>query len=141
MTAVCWQLGPGVGLGLLLVAGAAGNVLTAAVHGRDHTSVGASTAVFGAIGVLAALRIAAPRRVGSIARKTWVVSRREPGAARPARHRTDADVLAHLFGFLAGGGLGLLAALTRRSAPPAPVQAVLGLAAAVVVAGAWRLAF
>jgi rhomboid protease GluP len=141
VTAVCWQLGPGLGLSLLLVAGVAGNVLTAAVHGRDHTSVGASTAVFGAIGVLAALRVVAPRRVGSIARKTWVILGASLALLALLGTGPDADVLAHLFGFLAGGGLGLLVALTLRSIPPAPVQAVLGLAAAATVAGAWRLAF
>jgi membrane associated rhomboid family serine protease len=46
MTAVCWHLGPGLGAWLLLLAGAAGNLLTAAVHGGGHSSVGASTAVF-----------------------------------------------------------------------------------------------
>ena len=61
MTAVCWHLGPGVGLWLLLLAGAGGNAVTAAVHGSDHVSVGASTAIFGAIGILAALRIIAGR--------------------------------------------------------------------------------
>src|SRR5258706_365194 len=57
LTAVCWYLGAGVGLGLTLLAGAGGNALTALVHHADHVSVGASTAVFGAIGILAALRI------------------------------------------------------------------------------------
>src|SRR5207249_906367 len=33
VTAVCQQLGPGVGLWLVLLAGAGGNALTAAVHG------------------------------------------------------------------------------------------------------------
>src|SRR5262245_54119267 len=65
LTAVCWELGSGVGLWLVLLAGAGGNALTAVVHRGDHVSVGASTAVFGAVGVLAALQIVRPGGVGS----------------------------------------------------------------------------
>ena len=52
-----------------------------------------------------------------------------------------ADLLAHLFGFLLGGGLGLIAALTIRWIPPAPVQWLLAAAAGAAVVGAWRAAF
>jgi rhomboid protease GluP len=55
--AACDQLGPGVGLWLVLLAGTAGNALTAVAYGTQHNSVGASTAMFGAIGILAATRI------------------------------------------------------------------------------------
>src|SRR5437867_4151193 len=74
VTAVCQQLGPGVGLWLVLLAGAGGNALTAAVHGAGHVSVGASTAIFGAVGILAGLRILTPGRVGSRLGKWWVVT-------------------------------------------------------------------
>ncbi len=47
--AVSQQLGPGVGLCVLLLAGAGGNALTAIAHGTRHDSVGASTAMFGAM--------------------------------------------------------------------------------------------
>jgi len=63
VTAVCQELGSGVGLWLLLLAGAGGNAITATVHRAGHVSVGASTAMFGAIGVLAGLRIVAAGRV------------------------------------------------------------------------------
>jgi len=139
MTAVCWYLGPGVGLWLLLLAGAGGNAVTAAVHGGDHISVGASTATFGAIGILAALRIAGRAEAGG--RKSWVVI--GAGLALLALLGTGphADLLAHLFGFLVGGGLGLIAALTIRRVPPAPFQWLLAAAAGAAVVGAWRVAF
>src|SRR2546429_242096 len=73
-TAVCQQLGPGAGLWLLLRAGAGGSALTATAHGRGHVSVGASTAIFGAVGILAGLRIVTPGRVGSTPAKGWVVA-------------------------------------------------------------------
>jgi len=139
MTAVCWHLGPGVGLWLLLLAGAGGNALTAAVHGGDHVSVGASTAVFGAIGILAALQITR-RRAGSSGMKSWVVIAASLALLALLGTGPHADVLAHLFGFLVGGGLGLIAALTIRWTLPAPVQWLLVAAAGAAVAGAWRLA-
>lgn len=138
--AVCRYLGPGVGLWLLLLAGAGGNMLTAAVHGGGHVSVGASTAVFGAIGSLSVLRIAASGRAGATTRKSWVVI--AAGLALLALLGTgpDADLLAHLFGLLVGGGLGLIAGLMVRWTPPAPLQWLLATAAGAAVCGAWRLA-
>lgn len=140
VTAVCRQLGPGVGLGLLLLAGAGGNVLTAAAHGANHVSVGASTSLFGAIGILAALRIV-PGRVGSKARRWWVVIAASLTLLALLGTGPEADVLAHVFGFLVGAGLGSTTALTLRQIPPAPVQWLLAAAAGAAVTGAWRTAF
>jgi rhomboid protease GluP len=140
MTAVCWHLGPGIGLWLLLLAGAGGNAVTAAVHGGDHVSVGASTATFGAIGILAALRIIGGR-AGAGGRKSWVVIAASLALLALLGTGPHADLLAHLFGFLLGGGLGLIAALTIRWNPPTPVQWLLAAAAGTAVVGAWRVAF
>src|SRR5438445_12600842 len=75
--AVGHQLGPGVGLCVLLLAGAGGNALTAIAHGTRHDSVGASTAMCGAIGILAATRVVS-RGADPAARELWNV-----GAATP----------------------------------------------------------
>jgi len=140
VTAVCWQLGPGVGLWLLLLAGAGGNAITAAVQGGDHVAVGASTATFGAIGILAALRIIGGRAAAG-GRKSWVVIAASLALLAFLGTGPHVDLLAHLFGFLLGLGLGLIAALTIRSIPPAPVQWLLAAAAGAAVVGAWRVAF
>src|SRR5262249_44573378 len=140
MTAVCWRLGPGGGLWRLLRGGAGGTAITAAVHGGDHVSVGASTANFGAIGILAALRIIAGR-AGVGGRKSWVVIAASLALLALLGTGPHADLLAHLFGFLVGGGLGLTVALTIRRVPSAPVQWLLAAAAGAAVVGAWRLAF
>jgi membrane associated rhomboid family serine protease len=139
-TAVCWSLGQGVGLWLLLLAGVGGNLLTAAVHGGGHVSVGASTAVFGAIGILAALRILTPARVGSRARTSWIVVAASLALLALLGTGVHADVLAHLFGVVVGGGLGALATVVQRRRLPAWLEALLVLGAAGVLAGAWRLA-
>jgi membrane associated rhomboid family serine protease len=113
--AVCRYVGVTVGWSLLLVAGAGGNLLTAYVHGPGHVSVGASTAVFGAIGVLAALRIVAPDRTASTRRKWWVVVAAVLALLAMLGTSPDADVLAHLFGLLVGAALGLIVGLARRA--------------------------
>jgi rhomboid protease GluP len=141
LTAVCWQLGVGVGLWLTLLAGAGGNLLTAAVHGSEHSSVGASTAVFGIVGILAALRVVAPRRLRLGTRRSWVVVAASLALLALLGTGPHADLLAHLFGLLVGGALGVLAALTLPSTPPAALQGVLLIATVAVVLSAWRLSF
>ncbi len=141
LTAVCWYLGAGVGLGLTLLAGAGGNALTALAHHTDHVSVGASTAVFGAIGILAMLRVVAPDRVGSTSRKAWVVVAAALALLAFIGTGPDVDLLAHAFGLAAGAALGVIGALTLRRPVPAPVQWLLVAATAAIVAAAWRRAF
>lgn len=140
LTAVCWELGPGVGLWLVLLAGAGGNALTAVAHGAEHDSVGASTAVFGAVGVLAALQIVRPGGVESRGRRWWVVIAASLALLALLGTASHADVLAHLFGFLVGGALGAVGALARRRPLPSWGQALLVLAAGAAVVLAWRVA-
>src|SRR3990172_5169843 len=47
----------GLGGALVLLAGAGGNLANAYLHGSPHAAVGASTAVFGAVGLLGSLRV------------------------------------------------------------------------------------
>jgi rhomboid protease GluP len=136
-TAVCSQLGPGLGLSLLLLAGAAGNALTAVAHGGAHVSVGASTATFGAIGVLAAVRMVSPERA---AQRSWVVVAASLALLALLGTGPEADILAHVFGLLAGGGLGLATALAAPRLPSATDWLLVGATGATVV-GAWRLAW
>src|SRR3990172_2203029 len=73
LTALTWWLGPGVGTWLVLLAGAGGNALTALAHRAPYASIGASTAVFGALGILAVLQFVARRQRRVVGRKAWVV--------------------------------------------------------------------
>jgi membrane associated rhomboid family serine protease len=140
VSVVCQAVGLGVGLWLVLLAGALGNVVAALVQRGPYVSVGASTAIFGALGILATLRLLAPQRVRLGARRPWVVVAAMLVLLVVFGTGPDVDVLGHLCGLLTGlaaGGLGALAA--RR--PPAPVvQWGLVLAAAGTVTVAWRLA-
>jgi membrane associated rhomboid family serine protease len=140
VTAVCWHLGSGVGVWLVLLAGAGGNALTAVAHGSHHVSVGASTATFGAIGILAALRVAGHASVAAGRRRWWIVIGASLALLALLGTGPDADLLAHLFGLLVGAGFGVVAALALREAPPEPLQWLLVAGAGIALLGAWRMA-
>ena len=123
----------------LLLAGALGNALNALVQPVTHTSVGASTAVFAALGILAFHAWRGRQR----AINRWVPI--GGGIALLAflgmgGERTD--IFAHVAGFGAGGLLGaVLAQLDRRLAPLLRHQLVLALAGSALFVAAWVFAF
>lgn len=134
--AVTYQFGVGVGLWLVLLGGAGGNALTAVAHGAHHQSVGASTAMFAAIGVLAAARfISGEARRG--ARKRWIIVAASLALLGLLGTSPEADLLAHLFGLLAGGSLGLAAAPALRRPLRSRTQWMLAIVALTFVVGAW----
>ena len=137
VSAVSRELGPGLGLCLLLLAGAGGNALTAVAHSAHHASVGASTAIFGAIGILATTRILARGRGRRAARKPWVVVAACLALLALLGTSPDADILAHLFGLLVGGVLGLAAGFALPRAPGLPVQWMLALAVLGALVASW----
>ncbi len=138
--AVSRELGPGLGLWLLLLAGAGGNALTAVAHSADHASVGASTAIFGAIGILATTRVVARGRRRRAARKPWVVLAACLALLALLGTSPDADILAHLFGLLVGGVLGLAAGFALPRTPGPSVQWMLALAALGALVASWLCA-
>jgi membrane associated rhomboid family serine protease len=136
-TAVCRLLGPGLGALLILVTGAAGNFLNAAVRGGAHTSVGASTAIFGAVGLLAGLaviRAHPPRGRGWV---PFAAGLALLGLLGTGEH---VDLAAHFFGFQMGLGLGMAIAVASPLPPGPRWQRALGVAAAGIVGLAWLLA-
>lgn len=138
---LCRELGSGLAWSLLLASGALGNLLNAWLQSPAHRSVGASTAVFGAVGLLAAISML---RHHQQLRRRWFV----PVAAGLAllailgTEGKNTDLGAHLFGFGAGICLGLLTEFLtgKQGRPGRLLNASLALAAAALVAGAWWLA-
>lgn len=141
LAAVFRVFGPGVGGALVLASGALGNAANAFVRDPAHATVGASTAVFGALG-LAAGHAVATRRSALRGRPVWLPI----GAALAllamigtAGERTD--VWAHVLGLAAGVALGVIATrlpaawLARRE-----IQIGAALAALGTLALAWSIA-
>ncbi len=131
-------LGWGLAWSGMLLAGALGNALNAFVQGPGHTSVGASTAVFATLGILAAYTW--KRRPTAINR--WVPL--GSGVALLAflgmgGERTD--IFAHVAGFGSGCVFGLVFGVLETRALLAPWHKhTLGLAASLFFVLAWTLA-
>ena len=126
--AVARRLGPALATWLALVAGVAGNVLTALVVGGGHVSIGASTAVFGALGTLSALQV--PHR------SAWLTLGAGVALLGFLGTGARADLLAHLLGFAVGVTEGLA---VRGIAPPRRSlrQPAIALLAVAPIALAW----
>jgi membrane associated rhomboid family serine protease len=133
--------GPGIGVALVLAAGTLGNVMNAGLHASSHVSVGASTAVFGAIGLLAG--VAVVRRGGGSfgRRRPWVVLAASLGLlGLLGTGGVRTDLWAHAFGLLAGAALGAGAAAVLHKPPAVAAQWGGGVFFAAGVWGAWELA-
>jgi membrane associated rhomboid family serine protease len=135
----------GLGFGWLavLLAASGANVLNAWVQSPAHRSIGASTAVFAALGLL----VTYTWRRGYLRDTPWR-ARIAPIVAGlgllafTGTSGENTDLGAHLFGFIAGLGLGLAIA---RFAPvewlrKPRVQLVAGTLAALLLAAAWATA-
>ena len=129
-------LGWGLAWSGMLLAGALGNVLNAFVQAPGHTSVGASTAVFATLGILAAYtskRRRAQRWVplgGGVALLAFLGM----GGGRT-------DIFVHFAGFGSGCLFGLVfGVLETRSLLATWHKHTLGLAASLFFALAWTLA-
>jgi membrane associated rhomboid family serine protease len=132
------RLGPGSGLGLVLLAGVAANLLAAAAQSPQHVAAGASTATFGAIGILAGLRLREPSASGR-SKPWWIILVAAVLLLAILGTGRGADVLGHALGLATGGALGLAAGLIRRPFARS-IQWALAAVVALAVVGCWQLA-
>lgn len=135
---LCRELGSGLAWSLLLASGTLGNLLNAWVQSPAHRSVGASTAVFGAVGILAAISTV---RYRHHLQRRWFI----PVAAGMAllavlgTEGKGTDLGAHLFGFCFGVLFGTMAEFLvgRYGRPGGLLNALLALLSGGVVVAAW----
>ena len=103
--------GAGVAALTMITAGAAGNVLSALVRSPEYTSIGASTAIFAGIGLLAALRQARRQHFAISVLRNWTpVAGGLALLAFLGLSGENTDILAHVLGFGSGIAAGLLLA-------------------------------
>lgn len=158
-------LAQSVGVGLawiaFFVSGALGNYANAWIQPGEHASIGASTAVFGALGAQVAYEwmkrkdlASAPWRrwapvIGGLALLGWLGAGGsfQEGASTRDNVRTleqtlsTVDVMAHATGFLSGAAIGALLGLRKkRWRLSLAWQIALTLAPLAGLAGAWALA-
>jgi len=135
------RYGPGVGAVLLLVSGALGNWLTAEWQRAHFVSVGASTALFGAIGALAATELVRRRRLRLRWGQAWLPL--AGGIALLAMLGTGrgSDMTAHVLGLASGVVAGFVAARVAPRPPPPRAQLLLGAVTLAALGIAWQIAF
>jgi len=134
---LCRELGSGLGWFLILASGVLGNVLNALVQNPAHGSIGFSTAVFGAAGILSGLR--AVGRGLNFRGFAVPVAAGLGLLAMLGSAGENTDLGAHLMGFAAGLILGLGAGLglERLGPPSAALGRGLGLLALALLPAAW----
>lgn len=138
-------LGPGVAWLAILACAAAANTINTYALASTHRAVGASTAVFAALGITAGYvwhaRLMSQERwayrIGPIVGAIALLAFTGLGGGAPD---SNVDIGAHLFGFLCGiaGGVGLVHALVVLQS--ARAQLASGAATLAILAFAWRQA-
>ncbi len=101
-------VGSGFSWLLVLFSGALGNYLNALLYQTAHNSIGASTAVFGAVGIIGAFGIKRYYQHRQLKTRYFVPLLAALGIFAMLGTSPQTDVTAHLFGFLSGVGIGLL---------------------------------
>jgi membrane associated rhomboid family serine protease len=143
VTMVMRRTGVGLGAALVVLAGALGNLANAWGYGTHHSSIGFSTAVFGAIGILGGLTYVSALRetVGSRRRRpAWTAIAGSLALLAMLGASERSDMLAHLFGTFTGLALGLAVGFLRWRPRTWLGQVVCGLATLALVVGAWAAA-
>jgi membrane associated rhomboid family serine protease len=143
-TAVCAVNGTGAGWFLILMTGISGNYFNAWLHQVHHTAVGASTAIFGAVGMMTAHQFVRRLKNPGTRLKAWIPL--AGGLALLAMMGTGegrVDLMAHLFGFASGLFFqGLFDFQGRRWTGPRVQWMLMILAGAVVLFSClWPLVF
>lgn len=139
---VCQQLGTGLGWFSILLSGALGNFVNALIQPPQHMSVGASTAVFGALGILVALQrlrrsqLNQPlQRWGAVIVGIILLSFLGTGGA-------NTDVLAHITGMIAGMLFGMgCGVLVHEAHLTARQQFLLAWITPLLLVLSWVIAF
>lgn len=133
--------GGGIAWLTIVVAGSFGNLLNAYAREANHSSIGASTAVFAALGLMVANALRPRLGTNESLLRRW-----SPliggivllGFIGVGGERTD--VLAHVTGFFAGLIVGWLCSYApHRFLDNATVQTIASIAGVVIVAAAWAI--
>jgi rhomboid protease GluP len=106
-TAVCAICGWGIGWLMILLSGVAGNLINAYMHEAGHISIGASTAIFGAIGILSGYQLVASRRFHQRRLAAWAPLACGLALLGLLGSAPHSDLAAHFFGFVAGIVMGV----------------------------------
>lgn len=131
-------IGPGRAFLLAIIGGVCGNYLSVQIHSFSYISVGFSTAVFAALGLIAGVTA---RRDGSKRRLLLLAGGTIGLLAMLGAEGARSDYAAHILGLLSGALLGLYEGWRRKISAPALSQALSAAAGLGLLALAWLAAF
>jgi membrane associated rhomboid family serine protease len=135
--AVCAITGNGVGWLMILFCGVAGNLINAMVVPPGHLSIGASTAIFGAVGILCTLQAVRSAFYG----RGWKKAVAAIGAGMALLaflgSSTRSDLGAHLFGFVCGLPTGGIYRLWLKDRIGKKEQILCGAMVTAILVAAW----
>jgi rhomboid protease GluP len=142
LASLAGRIGAGFALAGAVLTGALGNFVNAIYHQTAHSSIGASTAVFGVVGLLCGFEAWRRNRLTIPWRGAWVPL--GAGIALLAMLGTGSaktDLAAHIFGLLSGMTLGFAAAPPFRARRPGVgKQLVAGGTSLLLILGSWMIA-
>ena len=121
-TVVCAVQGFGVGSFCILASGALGNYFTALLYRSAHLSIGASTAVFGAVGILIAHQTFSTFRIAQQRFRAWLPLGGGLCLLGLFSEGEHTDILAHLFGMGSGVVVGCIFECLLKKPPGHPFQ-------------------
>ena len=135
---VMGRYGPGIGLLAAYLAGAGGNVLTWLVYDETHRGLGASGIVMGALGLLTVQSVSLLQRRNANTYRLFA-SGIMAGVLLFVLlgFSPEADVIAHLGGFITGLIIGSPLILAPRLARQPPVNLAAGIGFAILVLLPW----
>lgn len=137
----CQQFGAGLAWLCILLAGFGGNYLTAQLYRDLHLSVGASTAVFGVVGLLGGVRMLESWRARDFSfNGFWLPPLAALAFLGLMGASPNTDIVAHLLGLACGLPLGFATWPFLAHRDRAWLQGLAGVLAFALLAGAWRLA-
>jgi membrane associated rhomboid family serine protease len=137
-TTVAYYCGWGVGWLMILLAGAAGNWMTAGWYQHAHLSIGSSTAVFAAVGLSAALMSRIYTKRDKPSWHSWMPVVGAAALMAMVGMAPHTDVAAHFFGFVSGLLFGLAYnRWCRLAGPPFQLSSAILSAVLVLVCCIW----
>lgn len=140
VSAVARTFGAGIATLTVVAGGVVGNLLNALWRGAPHLSIGASTSVFAAVGILAGAQLVRRRRMAQDWRRSWLPFGAAVAILSMLGVGPDSDFLAHLFGLLAGVAIGAATAFALPTPPKRSGQIGAAATAAAILTGAWAKA-
>ncbi len=136
-TAAASVCGWGVGWLMILLSGALGNWVTALWYRQAHLSIGASTAVFGALGICVALNLWRYTRHTDRSWRMWLPLAGGLALLGFLGGSPHSDLMAHLSGFMCGLMIGGAYGGLRRQPWKFGIQLLSSIAAVGMIALSW----